>query len=100
LVNLAKLARFFIGFNNSIIDKYHWRISTMPVTQNNTYNNVATLGINWNALLNALPKADRKAFKCSTVAQPMRQATGTPMYRPLNVFNNSVSPTVGHPWTT
>lgn len=68
----------------------------MAVTQNNTYRD----GGVWNAALNALPKDQRKAYKCTTVVQPMRQAVGTPMYRPLNIFVNSVSPTVGHPWSS
>ena len=58
------------------------------------------IGINWNSVLNSLPKSQRKAFKCIHIAQPERQKTGTPSYRPLNVYDGAVSPVAGHPWTT
>lgn len=67
---------------------------------NNCYQNCTIEGgSNWNQILNALPKNQRKAFKCSMIAQPMRQASGTPMFRPLNIFSDTVSPIIGHPWS-
>lgn len=63
---------------------------------NNTYRD----GGVWNRALNALPKNERAAYKETMVAQVNRQYIGTPMYRKLNVWVNTHSPTVGHPWTT
>jgi hypothetical protein len=57
------------------------------------------LGINWNSILNSLPQSSRKAFKCLYIASPERQAVGTNGYRILNIFANTVSPTIGHPWS-
>jgi hypothetical protein len=62
------------------------------MAQNNTYKQI------WNPILNALPKSQRREFKETMIAQPNRQMVGTPMYRVLNVFVDTVSPTVGHPW--
>jgi hypothetical protein len=67
---------------------------------NNTYRNQFNPATNWNVILNAMPKANRRNYKEVTVAQANRQQIGTPMYRKLNVFDNSVSPVQGHPWTT
>lgn len=63
---------------------------------NNTYNNTS-----WNAILNALPKNQRKDYKLSHIAGPERQKVGTNSYRPYNQYSSpgTHSPTVGHPWT-
>ncbi|VVC05063.1 Uncharacterised protein [uncultured archaeon] len=61
---------------------------------NNTYQTV------WNPTLNTLPQNERGYYKLSQIAAPERQKIGTNSYRPLNVVANTVSPTVGHPWTT
>ena len=58
------------------------------------------IGTNWNSILNALPKASRKAFKCIYIAQVERRKVGTNSYRILNTFSNTVSPVSGHPWST
>lgn len=61
---------------------------------NNTYKTI------WNPILNALPQNQRGAYKCANIAQVERQKVGTPSYRILNVYVGTVSPVVGHPWTT
>lgn len=61
---------------------------------NNTYND----GGKWNKALNALPQNQRGAYKCANIAQVERQKIGTPSYRILNVYINTHSPVVGHPW--
>jgi hypothetical protein len=68
---------------------------------NNTYQNVALLGINWNEILNALPQSERGAYKLANIASPERQKFGTNSFRPLDVFNapGTVSPMTGQPWT-
>lgn len=53
---------------------------------------------NWNAYLNDLPKSQRGMAKCDVIAEPIRQAVGTPGYRILNNYVGTVSPEVGHPW--
>lgn len=58
------------------------------------------LGINWNSILNSVPQSQRKSLKEIWIAQQERQKVGTPSYRNLNVYIGSVSPAVGHPWTT
>lgn len=67
---------------------------------NNTYQNVALLGKNWNEILNALPKSERRLYKLTMIAALERQKMGTPSYRILNeiIGNGTFSPTVGHPW--
>jgi hypothetical protein len=59
---------------------------------------VFSIGTNWNAILNSLPKSQRRLFKLIHIAQPERQKIGTPSYRILNVYIGTVSPTQGHPW--
>jgi len=54
----------------------------------------------WNATINALPKADRRDFKLIEICQLNRQDRVHGGYRILNVFVDSYSPVVGHPWTT
>ena len=56
------------------------------------------IGINWNSILNSVSQSNRRFIKEIWVAQQERQKIGTPSYRPLNVFINSVSPQPGHPW--
>lgn len=58
------------------------------------------IGINWNSILNSFPQSQRKFVKLLWIAEQERQKVGTPSYRILNVFANTVSPTQGHPWTT
>jgi hypothetical protein len=66
-----------------------------PTFNSNSY---FGLGINWNAILNSYPQSQRRFIKEIWIAQLERQKVGTPSYRPLNVFINTVSPTIGHPW--
>ena len=61
---------------------------------NNTY------GVVWNPTLNALPQDERGYYKLSHIAAPNRQSIGEPYFRILNVVANTVSPSVGQPWTT
>lgn len=59
-----------------------------------------SIGFNWNAILNAMPKNQRRLFKLMYIASPERQKVGTPSYRILNVYAGTTSPVKGHPWTT
>lgn len=54
----------------------------------------------FNATLDALPKADRRAYKLENIAEVDRQQVGTNSYRPYNQFTDpgTTSPTVGRPW--
>ena len=63
-------------------------------------NSYFSLGVNWNSIINAMPKSARRAFKCSNIATPERKAVGTIGFRSLNNFANTHSPTAGHPWST
>jgi hypothetical protein len=59
-----------------------------------------SIGSNWNAILNAMPKNQRRLLKLMYIAAPERQKVGTPSYRILNVYAGTTSPVKGHPWTT
>ena len=56
----------------------------------------------FNATLNALPKDQRRDYKLTNIAAVDRQQVGTPSYRTLNQYTSpgTVSPAVGHPWTS
>jgi hypothetical protein len=62
-------------------------------------NSQFSIGVNWNAILNSLPKASRKAFKCANIASVERKASGIG-HRTLNNFANTHSPTASHPWSS
>jgi hypothetical protein len=67
---------------------------------NNTYQNQWNPATNWNVILNALPKNERRLYKLVHIAQVERQKVGTPSYRRLNYYIGTVSPVIGHPWGT
>ena len=56
---------------------------------------------NHNAILNALPKDQRAAYKLANIAAIEKQQVGTNSYRPYNQFSapGTVAPTEGRPMT-
>ena len=83
--------------------KYGAGVSSFTITgtkTNPTFNATSKfgLGINWNAILNAVPKAQRRNLKEIWIAQQERKKVGTPSYRVLHNFIDTKSPVVGHPW--
>ena len=55
----------------------------------------------FNATINALPKAQRAAYKLNSISKKDRQQTGTNSYRPYNqyVAPGTKCPLVGRPYT-
>lgn len=55
----------------------------------------------FNAILNALPKDQRRDYKLANIAAADRQQTGTPSFREYNEYTSpgTVAPTEGRPWT-